>query len=284
MLKRTPRAGILALLLAGCAAAPVAQGPLPVNPAYSRALNLAIAVGETDEPTQPFLIDRPVAEVAQLNQAAAIGGGEHPAVTLGYAAANALNPPPGITPAVGAGFSVLSLLTSLPTYTPGQMDQVYVWAPVELGATSEQTLAAVFDRVCQTYAAAISPGYRLAQNGAHCGLDSAWLEGPGCNQQTCALWRTSTPASNHPVIDPPAVIRHPGKIYAPWRLAIAVIHPPGHPPPPPALANPSLGQWRAFSQTLPEWMAVYLAPKAGRNGVPLVLYRGETLAFVQPGT
>jgi len=31
-------------------------------------------------------------------------------------------------------------------------------------------------------------------------------------------------------------------------------------------------------------MAVYLAPKAGRNGAPLVLYRGETLAFIQPGT
>lgn len=115
-------ASLLLFLLAGCAAAPVTQGSLPVNPAYSRALNFAIAAGETDEPIGPFLIDRPAAEVAQLNPPTTTRGGEHPAVTLGYAAANAVNPAPGISPAVGAGFSVLSLLTALPTYTPGQQD------------------------------------------------------------------------------------------------------------------------------------------------------------------
>jgi len=267
------------------AAMPVAQGPLPVNPAYSRALNLAIAVGETDRPIGPFLIDRPAAEVVQLNQAAAIGDGEHPAVTLGYAAANALNPPPGISHAVGAGFSVLSLLTSLPTYTPGQQDQVYVWAPVELGATSEQALAAVFDRLLQAYATAVGPGYRLVCGDTPCKLDSTWLEGPGCSQQSCVFRGAYMPGGDHRLVDPPAAIHHAGKVYTPWRLMIVIpSHPPGHPPPPSTLANPSLEQLKAFSQALPDWMAVYLAPKAGRNGAPLVLYRGETLAFVQPGT
>ena len=38
-----------------------------------------------------------------------------------------------------------------------------------------------------------------------------------------------------------------------------------------------------LSAELPDWAFLYLAPKAGRNPVPLILNQGQPLYFIKPG-
>ena len=275
-------AGLLLVALGGCASGPVAprttviDPPPPYDPTLSRAMNIVIAGGLVSRPGGPILNDAPAAPL-DTGRGGRIGIST--ATDLGYAAVNVLNPPPGVSWQAAGAMSALSLLIP-PDVVPGQADDILLWIPTSVGASSAEAVAKAGAILRRAYLDTIGRGY----NAVDAGNGRLWLEGPDCPPQTCRFHvGAGHPASLPlPVVKAPAFLRQYDTVYGKIgggfqagtgsALKLNQVR----------LDNPSLADITAFSQALPDWVFIYLAPKSGRNSVPLVLNQGEPEGFVTP--
>jgi len=282
VLGKTILTGLLLLTLGGCASGPVAprttviDPPPPYDPTLSRAMNIVIAGGLVSRPGGPILNDVPA---VPLDAGRGGRSGTRTATDLGYAAVNVLNPPPGVRWQAAGAMSALSLLIP-PDVVPGQADDILLWIPTSVGASSAEAVAKAGAILRRAYLDTIGRGYKATAT--HDGR--LWLEGPDCPPQTCRFHvGAGHPASLPlPVVKAPAFLRQYDTVYGKIgggfqagtgsALKFNQVR----------LDNPSLAEITAFSQALPDWAFIYLAPKSGRNSVPLVLNQGEQEWFVTP--
>jgi len=273
-------AGVLLGVLGGCATGPVAprttviDPPPPYDPTLSRAMNIVIAGGLVGRPGGPILNDVPAAPFDAGRNGRS---GTSTATDLGYAAVNVLNPPPGVSWQAAGAISVVSLLMP-PAVVPGQADDILLWLPTSVGASSAEAVAKAGAILRHAYLDTIGRGY----NAVDAGNGRLWLEGPDCPPQTCRFHvGAGHPASLPlPVVKAPAFLKQYDTVYGKIGGGFQAGTGSAFKLNQVRLDNPSLAEITAFSQALPDWVFIYLAPKSGRNSVPLVLNQGEQEWFV----
>jgi len=278
------------LLLAGCAAQNWQKTIPPANPAYSQALNMFIASGEIDGPTR-YVKDLPPEQLEKLGVNLAPGG-SNLAVSTGYAATHAINPPinvsTGTAAAMSMGFLVFGLLESA-VYKPGAWDTTWAWVPITFGKDPVSAISESLDQVEQAWLKTIGTGYRATNitisKEKRADVNRKFqLEGPGCSPTECILFVTAQPSEISSLqmlkTQPsPQFLPSIGIVYSPIKVGASV-----KPGSPVSWDKLTFAQYRSFSAALPEWAVIYLAPKKGRNAVPVMLHKGAVLYFVQPGT
>jgi hypothetical protein len=199
---------------------------------------------------------------------------------------NVLNPPPRFSTGAAGVMSVVSLLADLPVYLPGQADRLLAWLPAD-----RPIARAVYDAnvlIRTTFAKTMAPGYTIGlMPGDENSLGApgyAWLIGPGCAERHCQLAvHLFPPLEPPPAFDAPSFIGSRQKVYGPVEGAFMVKTGRVEPTGVTVLDQPPFERLLAFSAAPPEGMFVYLAPKAGRNPVLLILRQGQPLYFITPG-
>jgi hypothetical protein len=273
---------IILLMLAGCAAQSWEKTIPPENPDYSRALNIFIASGEIDGPTQ-YVKDLPANDLEKLGVSFAPAG-SNLAVSAGYSATHAINPPINVSAntaaAMGAGFFVLDMLDSA-IYKPGTSDRVWMWVPISLANSPASAISQALDQVERGWATSIGNGYHITVITKQESERTFRIKGNGCLSGECVLNISTWPrAIQHlKAQNAPSFIYTTQNVYNP--VSVFTIVPNKSPV---NWAQLTFDQIRSFSAALPEWVAIYLAPKKGRNAIPVILQKGDPLYFVKPGS
>jgi hypothetical protein len=275
------------ILLGGCASAP----PLPVNhydPSLSKAMNIAIAGGVIYQPARHALSDLTAAELAPALGTRPAQGGTGVAVNTGYAVANVLNPPPGIGLGLAGTVSVVSLLLPDPKH-PAALDHTLVWLPAVPGESLETALAKADASYTAASLRAFTPQDKLVTTTEQPLLgpayEATWRVGPGCPRDRCEvltnlLRQWAKQRGPLEVVQAPRFLTRQSPVWGrtEWRDSATV-----------NIAHSALGMsdslpaMQRLSAELPDWVFLYLAPKTGRNPVPLILTQGQPLYFIKPG-
>jgi hypothetical protein len=297
-LHRLVGVAVLSVALAGCASAPkVYERAFPENARYSRAMNVLMAAGYVDDPEKSPIRDMPQAKTAQ---AAKRGGPD--GVDVAYAISHTLSPAPGVGFGFGLGMGVISFLAS-PT-APLSFSKVIAWMPRSMASNPAQATNNLESLLKQTMEDAILARLEAPFTIGPPKLPGIFeITGGACseNNNRCRYEAYFGKIQTKPVAAMAPGILGGGSAWV-W-------HPIGRPSE--VLASsmgssakvsgdwtkphrdwlPDLAIYQAWSQRLPEWVFLYLAPTTpislgkgqGFLKFPVVLNKGEALYFVSPG-
>jgi len=304
--KRTVRAaratlGLLlaALVLAACAgtgAKSTSQAPATprIDQSASQAMNVLIAAGLVKDATSGSVRDMPKGDMPQQAQQSGPGW-----VDVGWAASNAISPPVGIGGGAALGISAISLLLPDPV-DPLTYSWVIAWMPKQEastpGAAKARMRKILDDALLAALKSELPSRYQVAEKDD--GLAGRINIGGGecdINKVYCMY---SATVNVDPVNGTAPTLTGGGAAWVwPNRLrdnkgaAAAALYP--------AAFDrrqfyttlldilPDAKIYTAFSQRLPKWVYLYLAPGKvslgpgkGFNKAPVVLNQGKPLYFV----
>lgn len=272
--------GVLAAAVAGCASAPQkSQGP------KSEALRVAEAAGLE-------LQDVPREKIQQ----AAPARKEHSVVPGAVLAAGTATgdfaPPPGVSPVAAGALWALSLFDTGPAYR-SQTNMFIVWMPRALAKTPEEASRRLEDVVLQALRKALPNHHVGVKTYERTGAPYYWVEGPRCAEgcEFTVPTRSIDPASWR-VRAPDFLGGYPAYAWDGGTKQHRVYFGMSHDPDGSRRWSPGWKGWstrrqlevyQRFSEHLPEWIYLYLAPQKGFISYPLVYGKGRALLFIEPG-